>query len=148
MALPYLPADKIERQFHRLQQQALPDPCMTSAVTSTKIGSVARPSRHRRGAFSWKLSGRTMTWKVGTMAWTAAPKDVRSCPFTSLSRYYTGKLAWSTCRSVWFQTKHSRGTSGRPTEPCREDSSISGSSMRTAKGIRKSFWRPVLTSFK
>ena len=36
------------------------DPCRISAVTSMRIGSAARPSRHRPGACSWKLSGPTM----------------------------------------------------------------------------------------
>ena len=33
------------------------------------------------------------------------PKDDHSCPCTSWSRYFTRKLHWSACRSVWFQTK-------------------------------------------
>lgn len=75
-----------------------------------------------------------------------ALKDIRSCPFTSSPSYHTADIY----RSVRFQTKRSRDISGWPTEPCREDimTSGSGSIIRTAKGIRKSFWRPVLTLFK
>ena len=68
----------------------LPHPCRTSVVTSMKIGSVARPSAPQTWSvfLEWKLSGPTMTWRVGAMAWTGAPKDARSCPFTSSSSYY------------------------------------------------------------
>lgn len=75
-----------------------------------KIGSAARPFRHRRDACFWKPSGPTMTYRVGTMAWTGAPKDIRNCPFTPSSSYYTRKLPWLMYRSVWFQTKSSRDT--------------------------------------
>ena len=112
MPLPYLPAEKIEKEIPSITSSSkqLPDPCRTSAVTSMKIGSVARPSRHWRGACSWKLSGPTMTWRVGTMACTGGPSQLLLYIFIQLLH----REALSTCRSVWFQTKSSRDISGWP----------------------------------
>ena len=97
MALPYLPAEKIERTFQRLQQEA---------VRTTN-----------------DLEG----WHNG------------------LNQLAKGRSQLPLY--IFIQTKSSTDTSSQPTEQCREDSSNSGSNTRTAKGIRKNFWRPVLISF-
>ena len=59
--------DSIDSNSKQLQ-----DPCRISAVTSMKIGSVARPSRHSRGACSWQPLWPTRTYRIGSMAWTGA----------------------------------------------------------------------------
>ena len=129
---PRAMSDKIERRFRRLQQQATVKPLQDfcSYIDENWIISQTFPPQN------WSVfleAVRTNNDLEGWHNdWTGAPKDDHSCPCKSWSRYFTGKLHWSACRFVWFQTKSWRDISGQATGLCREDSMTSGVNTKTA----------------
>ena len=171
MALPYLPAEKIERRFQRLQQLAtvrhLQDFC--SYIHENWIRSQTFPPQ---------------TWSVFLEA-VRTTNDLEGW-HNGLNRCAKGRLQLPLY--IFIQLLHREGTlvnmqiclvSDRKLKRhqrltyrtiiiiiiifiegiqlakhglqrrlrCREDSSTSGSNTRMAKGIQKNFWRPVLISF-
>ena len=145
MALPYLPAEKIERRFLRLQQQATARPLQDfcSYIHENWISTQTFPPQ------TWSVFLEAVRTNNDLEGWHNG-LNRRAKGRSQLPLYILIQLLHreASLVNMQIQTKSSRDTSGRPTELCREDSSTSGSSMRTAKGTRRSFWRPVLTSFK
>ena len=70
----------------------LPTPCSPSLTTCPVTGSTATPGALQIGSCLRKQWGWIMTSRGGTMASTAEPPDVDSCPCTSLFSYCTKKL--------------------------------------------------------
>ena len=120
-------------------------PCSPSLSTCPVTGSTAPPGALQIGPCLRKQWGPIMTSKGGTMASTAEPLDVDSCPCTSLFSYCTKRPNLPPCRSALFQTGNSKESKGASTVTSRRNCLTCGMNTRPTRGQPSGCWKPAPT---
>ena len=146
LALPFLPENKIRPMFNRLDvQRQAPVSLQPALITCPATGSTAPPGALQIGPCLRKQWGQILTSRGSTMASTAEPPDVDSCPCTSLFSYCTKRPNLLPCRSALFQTGNSEESKDASTVTSRPDCSACGMNTRSTYGQPSGCWKPALT---
>jgi len=119
--------------------------CSPSLSTCPATGSVAPPGACQTRLCLKKLWGQIMISRVGTMASTAKPPYVDTCPYTSWFNSYTERPNLLPCRSTLFLTGNLRESSDASTVSFRPNCLTCGTNTRPMNSHPSGCWKPALT---